>query len=202
VLSIVANALSAQPPCRTPLNPALETICYTTKTTDGNFSIRLYAEGLNVSLISAVSPNYGSWATNSIEATEFLFYYFDGENAEFKPVVPTVPLIYRPSLGANPSLTASMALPTSVFPNPASAPRPSEFDKEEAFPAITIAAFRFDTPAIATDLQYSYACGQLGQWASERGLAPIPGPWAQAWVTYSTEAASPHVNECWAQVAA
>lgn len=130
-----------------------------------------------------------------------LFLYFDGSNADFKRVATTVPLIYRPLSGQVPELKASMALPTSVYPDPSLAPRPSVGGQVfEAFPPITIAAFRFDTPKLATDLQYAYACGQLGQWSSVKGFKPIAGPWEQAWVTYSGENAFPHVNECWAQI--
>ena len=111
-----------------------------------------------------------------------------------------MPLLYRPQSGPEYVLAASMAIPTSVYPNPALAPRPTAFDTEEAFPSITISAFRFDTPALAKDLDYAFACGQLAQWSSTKGLKPVSGPWAQAWATYSGEAASPHVNECWAQV--
>ena len=42
------HASDAKPPCYTPLNPALETICYTTISTSGNFSLRTYGGGLNV----------------------------------------------------------------------------------------------------------------------------------------------------------
>ena len=46
-----------------------------------------------------------------------------------------------------------MALPTSVFPNPALAPKPSSFaDVLEPFPAIRIAALSFETPQLATDI--------------------------------------------------
>ena len=110
-----------------------------------------------------------------------------------------MPLLYRPL--ASGTLLASFALPTSLYPNPALAPQPEAFYTLEPFPsAIAIAAFRFDTPALATDLEYSFACGQLAQWLSDKGIAPVAGLWAQAWATYSQEFASPHVNECWAQV--
>ena len=139
--------------------------------------------------------------TLAAEPERRLFLYFDGSNSALERVATTVPLIYRPQAGAVPELKASMAIPTSVYPNPALAPRPT-FGQEtlEAFPSITVAAFRFDTPTLATDLQYSYACGQLGQWSSVKGFQIVAGPWEQAWTTYSGEAASPHVNECWAQI--
>jgi hypothetical protein len=96
-----------------------------------------------------------------------------------------------------------MAIPTSAFPNPVYAPRPTYPGTDlEPFPAIRISAITFTTPQIATDLQYSFACGQLTQWLVQQGLDPISGPWEQAWVTYSKESPSPHVNECWIEVAA
>jgi hypothetical protein len=70
LLLLEARTSVAQPPCHTPLNPALETICYATLVSDGNFSVRTYAKGLNVSLVSATSANYGNWKTDSTEATE------------------------------------------------------------------------------------------------------------------------------------
>ena len=114
-----------------------------------------------------------------------------------------MPLFYRPQgSGATGSLLASMAIPTSAFPNPANAPQPiAQYDKQESFPAgITVAAFRFDTPELATDVEYSFACGELTEWLAERTVTPVAGPWGQVWVTYSGKNASPHVNECWVQV--
>ena len=81
-----------------------------------------------------------------------------------------------------------MALPTSDFPVPAFAPTPTVGgDKPEAyaFPPQRFAAASFSTPAPATDLQYSFACGEAAQWLRSKGFAPVTtGAWAQAWVTY------------------
>ena len=112
-----------------------------------------------------------------------------------------MPLIYRPATDAfgQATISASMALPTSDFPVPAFAPTPTVGgDKPEAFPPQRFAAASFSTPAPATDLQYSFACGEAAQWLSSKGLAPVTtGAWAQAWVTYSGRDASEHVQECW-----
>lgn len=65
-----ASVLAAQPPCHSPLNPAFETICSTTLLTDGNFSVRTYAKGLNVSLVSFTSTaNFENWGQDSNYAT-------------------------------------------------------------------------------------------------------------------------------------
>ena len=191
---------AAGPPCTTPLNPALETICYTTVTSLGNFSIREYASGLPVSLVTATVDVYaGDWALQSQFATSEMLLYFEGTNMAEVKVPLTVPLIYRPRGQA---LMASMAIPTSDFPNPAFAPKPSVYSVLEPLPAIRIAALRFDTPALATDLQYAFACGELQEILTLQGITPVPGPWGQAWATYSTRDAPDHVNECWAQVPA
>ena len=64
------SVLAAQPPCHSPLNPALETICFDTLLTDGNFSVRTYAKGLNVSLASFTSTaNFEDWKQDSDYAT-------------------------------------------------------------------------------------------------------------------------------------
>jgi len=204
-LQIVSTAVRSTPPLKSfvstrrrsnpPLNP-----CSTTVTTDGSFSIRDYAKGLNVTLVTATSPIGTSWAEASLLATESLLIYFTGENGGFKPVSRTVPIIYRPATDSFGQATyiAAMALPTSDYPNPATAPKPEANDKFEFFPPQRFAAVSFSTAAIATDLQYAFACGQLSQWLSEKGLTPVStGVWAQAWVTYSGAAAVEHVQECW-----
>ena len=189
------------PPCTSPLNPALESICYTTVSSAGNFSVRDYAIGINVSLITSdVAVYAGDWALQSQSATLEMLYYFEGSNSAAKKVPLTVPLIYRSQ--ANTNLLASMAIPTSDFPQPAFAPKPSYFSVLEPFPAIRIASLSFDTPALATDLQYSFACGELQEILALQGISPVAGPWSQAWVTYSGRAATPHINECWMAIPA
>ena len=200
LLACFAAARASAPPCHTPLNPALETICSTTVSSSGNFSIRDYASGLNVSLITSTVAVYaGDWSLQSESATSEMLYYFEGSNTAGAKVPLTVPLIYRPQ--AN-TLLASMAIPTSDFPNPVFAPKPSFYSVMEPFPAIRIAALSFETPALATDVQYSFACGELQEIVTLQGSVPVPGPWSQAWVTYSGRAASPHVNECWIAIKA
>lgn len=213
------------PPCKSPLNPALETICFTTISTDGNYSIREYAQGLNVTLVSGSSSTYGdNWPLSSQGATavshrakrgglgaaiasphpvtvmQVTLEYFVGANSAQTKIPLTVPLIYRP--GAT-TLTGSLPLPTSLFLNPIYAPKPTyPGSKLEPFPAIRMAAVTFSTTQLATDVEYSFACGALTQWLVEQGVSPAPGPWQQAWATYSTQSESPHINECWVAVAA
>ena len=187
-------APAPSPPCTTPLNPALESICYTTVTTQGNFSIRDYAQGLNVTLVSGTTSTYGGdWQLASSSATsvsyrhklhfstprqpfrlalQITFEYFVGSNSAETKIPQTVPLIYRPSAS---TLVGSMAIPTSAFPNPIYAPRPTyPSTKLEPFPAIRIAAFTFSTPQIANDNQYSFACGELTEWLGAWAARHLP----------------------------
>jgi len=196
LLAAASRATAAGPPCTSPLNPALETICYTTVSSSGNFSIRNFAVGLNVSLITSNVAIYSGapWATESAAATEEMLLYFEGNNYAGKRVPTTVPLIFRPQAS---SLMASMAIPTSDYPSPAFAPRPEFNSVLEPFPAIRIAALTFETAALATDLEYSFSCGELMEALTLLGITPVAGPWSQAWVTFSGRAASPHINECW-----
>lgn len=192
-------AAPPSPPCTSPLNPALESICFSTITRLGNFSIREYASGLNVALVTSTAAGgfAEGWAIQSQSATTEALEYFLGANSEGKKVPLTVPLIYRPQ---GQTLLASLAIPTSVFPSAADAPRPTAFSALEPFPAIRVAALTFVTPALASDVQYAFACGELQEVLALQGLAPVDGPWSEAWVTYSGRAAPVHVNECWAQV--
>lgn len=198
-LAVIGALVSAgSPPCYSPLNPALETICYSTLKSVGDFSVRLMAQSVNVSLVDG-SSDFGDWQEDSNAATSEMFYYFDGTNTANQKIPTTVPMFYRQQ---GSTLVSSMAIPTSAFPNPAYAPRPAYMDKLEAFPSITIAALAFNTSVLATNLDYSFACGELSQWIRSHGYTPVPGPWSQAWATYSTKSASPHVNECWTQIEA
>ena len=140
-LLALGAAAAASPPCTTPLNPALETICSTTVSSSGNFSVREYASGVNVSLVtSSVDVYAGDWQLQSQSATSEMLFYLTGSNSAEAKIPLTVPLIYRPRGQA---LLASMALPTSDFPNPAFAPKPLIYSTLEPFPAIRIAALTF-----------------------------------------------------------
>ena len=197
-LVLLLALCEAAPPCTTPLNPLLETICFSTVSSAGNFSIREYGDGLNVSLVTANYPVFaGDWAQQSLDATTELLYYFEGSNRAGQRVPVTVPILYRPE-GQN--LLASMALPTSLFPNSAFAPQPTAFSTFEPFPAIRIAALTFQTPALATDVDYAFACGELNEILTLEGIKRVTGPWAEAWATYSGRAAEVHINECWMAV--
>jgi len=69
-LQVALRVAAENPPCHSPLNPALESICFTTLVTDGNFSVRTYAKGLNVSLASFTSTaNFENWNQDSNYAT-------------------------------------------------------------------------------------------------------------------------------------
>lgn len=67
------------------LNPSYETICASIIVSDGKFSIRDYAEGLNVSLITSTLPlplPLANWTTASELAAQTLLYYFVGDNSD------------------------------------------------------------------------------------------------------------------------
>lgn len=156
------------------------------------------AQSVNVSLVDGKS-DFGDWQEDSNAATSEMFAYFDGTNTASQKIPTTVPMFYRQQGN---TFVSSMAIPTSAFPNPVYAPRPSYMDTLEAFPSITIAALAFNTSGLATNLEYAFACGELSQWIHTQGYTPVAGPWSQAWVTYSPKTASPHVNECWTQIEA
>ena len=197
-LAAAAASAAAAPPCFSPLNPALETICSTIVASDGIFSIRDFGNATLV--VSANAAPYGNWAEDSQVATQELLYYFGGANAAFKKVDRTVPLIYKPLTDAfgRSELIAAMALPASLFPTPASAPAPDAYDVLTPFPAQRFAAAAFNTTQPATDLEYTFACGEAAQWLSGRGVAPTA---TQLWVTYSGRDASLHASECWLGIA-
>jgi hypothetical protein len=141
----------------------------------------------------------GDWALQSQSATTEMLYYFEGANTAEAKVPLTVPLIYRPQ--ASTALLASMAIPPLTFPTlrmPPGPPTTAPWSPSPPF-ALTLA---FETPALATDVEYSSACGELQEILTLQGIAPVAGLWRQAWVTYSGRTAAPHVNECWMQVPA
>lgn len=142
----------------------------------------------------------------ALRATVTVLYYFEGINSDQMTIQRTVPLIYRPTTDASgqPTFSAAMALPTSVFPNPARAPQPGvDDDVPEAFPPQRFAAAAFTTPAPATDADFAAACGEAAKWLRRKGIKPVTtGVWAVAWVTYSRLRDPEHNSECWLSVAA
>jgi hypothetical protein len=206
VLLALSAAAAAQqsPPCTTFFNPSYETICSTTVVSDGRFSIRDYAAGLNVSLIASTLPvPLTNWTTDTERAAQTVLFYFIGDNSDQQAVQCTTPFIFRPAADAagEPTISAAMALPTSYFPDPARAPLPEVDAVVEAFPAQRFATAFFQAPTPATEEDFKRACAEAAQWLRGRGIAPAKtGVWAQAWVTYSRLRDPAHVNECWLQV--
>ena len=85
--------------------------------------------------------------------------------------------------------------------HPARAPQPEVDAVVEAFPAQRMAAALFETPAPATDVEFSHACDEAAQWLRGRGVKPAKsGAWAKAWVTYSRLRDPTHISECWLSV--
>ncbi len=188
------------PPCYTALNPDFETICYQNLMVDGNFSVRTLAAGQNNVLINtATAASINPWVSASTSVTEDLIAYFTGYNSAGLVLNLTVPIMYRPLPDGG--LNASIAISTYFFPFPAYAPQPTGgYSVQEPFTEITVAVILFETPALATNLDYLFACGELTEWINIERLTTVAGEWQQVWVTYSQQVAAPHVNECWIQV--
>ncbi len=77
LLALSAAAAAQSPPCTTFFNPSYETICSTTVVTgsDGRFSIRDYAAGLNVSLITSTLPvPLTNWTTDTERAAQTVLF--------------------------------------------------------------------------------------------------------------------------------
>ena len=202
--SCAAALAPSSPPCYTPLNPAYETLCFTTQTAAGNVSVRVVGDGLDGVLVTGMSANT-SFAAGSVASATPVFEYFLSDNDEFVKIPLTVPLIFRP----NPAGTwlASFALPTSVYATAAKAPGivpGMDALMEEFAPGKggrTIAAWTFYTIQVATDADYSAACASLAATLPGMGLTPVDGAWREAWVTYSTQAVvGDMTNECWIEV--
>ena len=193
------------PPCHTPLNPDLETLCYTTTSTAGNVSLRVIGAGVDGVLVTGMSAatNFSEGAAASAAP---VFEYFLMDNGSFTKVPLTVPLIFRPSPAG--TWLASFALPTSVYPSASSAPSilPRTDLRLEEFSAApgsgrTVAALPFYTIDVAAQADYERACSALEAALPGMGLAPVQGAWREAWVTYSPQAmVGDMANECWVEV--
>jgi hypothetical protein len=201
---------AASPPCHSPLNPAYETLCYTTKAASGNVSVRVVGAGVDGVLVTGMSAPT-TFAEGSVASATPVFEYFLSDNDEFVKVPLTVPLIFRPDPAG--TWLASFALPTSKYASQDKAPGivPGMDALFEEFAPIsgegagvgrTLAAWTFYTIEIATQDDYTAACASLTKALPGMGLAPVNGTWREAWVTYSTKAVvGDMVNECWIEVA-
>jgi hypothetical protein len=205
-----SGAPPAAPPCHSPLNPAYETLCYTTKAASGNVSVRVVGAGVDGWLVTGMSaPTV--FAEGSAASATPVFEYFLSDNDEFVKIPLTVPLIFRPDPAG--TWLASFALPTSKYASRDEAPgivpgMDALFEEfapgsgEGAGVGRTLAAYTFYTIQIATQDDYAAACASLTKALTKMGLAPVNGTWREAWVTYSTKAVvGDMVNECWIEVA-
>lgn len=207
--AVAAHAVAlapASPPCYTPLNPAYETLCYTTAAAAGNVTVRVVGAGVDGVLLTGMSANT-SFAAGSVASATPVFEYFLMDNDAFTKVPLTVPLIFRPDPAG--TWLASFALPTSVYASAAKAPGivpGMDALMEEFAPGKDgrmIAAWTFYTIQLAKDVDYTAACASLTAALPGMGFAPVEGAWREAWVTYSTQAVvGDMINECWIEVAA
>ena len=206
MLCVCAAAAAASPPCHTPLNPDLETLCFTTTTTEANISVRVIAAGIDGVLVTGMSAPT-NFSAGSVASATPVFEYFLSDNGSFTKVPLTVPLIFRPDPAG--TWLSSFALPTSVYPTASSAPSiipGSDLRFEEFSPSPsagrTVAALTFYTINVATQADYVKACGALEEALPGLGLSPVAGAWRQAWVAYSPMAmVGDMANECWVEVA-
>ena len=203
-----ALASAPSPPCHTPLNPAYETLCYTTQATAGNVSVRVVGAGVDGVLVTGMSANT-TFAGGSVASATPVFEYFLSDNDEFVKIPLTVPLIFRPDPAG--TWLASFALPTSVYASQDKAPGIvpgmdalfEEFSSPGSTGGRTIAAWTFYTIQLATEADFSAACASLAAALPGMGLAPVDSNWREAWVTYSTQAVVGDMkNECWLEVQA
>ena len=140
--------------------------------------------------------------------------YFLGANSLAAPVDRTTPFIFQLPDGSNDDAQGyrvKMAVPPSLY-NRSSAPRPTNgtvslellADGGAAGAAYTVAAALFTTPGLPTEDDFAGACAGLDQrlppgWSFDPNIGD--GEWSQEYVTWSTQAAKVHYNECWLAVA-
>lgn len=203
-----ASASAPSPPCYTPLNPNLETLCYTTSSTAGNVSVRIIGAGVDGVLVTGMSAET-NFSTGSLASAVPVFEYFLSDNDSFKKIPLAVPLIFRPSPAG--TWLSSFALPTSVYASASAAPgiipntdaRFEEFSGSPGSPGSgrMIAAYTFYTINVAVERDYVSACTVLESALAGMGLTPVAGAWREAWVAYSPEAmVGDMTQECWIEV--
>jgi len=191
-------AAPPSPPCYSPLNADFETPCYATVAHEGVFSLRDYAPLVGVTVVTALTSDGGPQ-----NAAFNVLTYFTGTNLPGINVTRTVPLFFRPRFDGE-EILASMALPTSLYPDPSVAPIPefpNDFPGFQQFPKTRFAAITFQTATSPGIIDFATACGELDEEIIRRGLTPVGASlWNITWATYSLQASSPKQNECLVEV--
>jgi len=202
---LVFRAFATPPPCYTPLNSDLETLCFSTVEVSGNISVRVIGAGVDGVLVTGMSSST-NFSSGSVASAVPVFEYFLSDNGRFTKIPLTVPLIFRPDPAG--TWLSSFALPTSVYPTASSAPSiipgsDLRFEEFSSAPGTgrTVAALTFYTINQAVQADYVRACGILEESLERMGYSPVNSAWRQAWVTYSALAmVGDMVNECWVEV--
>ena len=192
------------PPCfgTWPYGNELETPCFTIVQTSGNVTVRDYATaGIPAGPVLATSPStFTNFSAGSTQATGYTIDYFLYNNDRVEDIPLTTPLLWRPS--SDGTWLASFALPPSKFKSVAAAPGPTNPVTDiDVFANKRVAAYGFYSIQLATEDDYAAACASLSSWLAGQGIVPVPGAWAEAWVTYNTLAqVGDRYNECWAEI--
>lgn len=192
------------PPCygSWPYGNEYETLCFTVAKQSGNITVRDYATfDIPSGPVLATTPStYTNFSAGSYQATGYTIDYFLYNNDRFQKIPLTTPLIFRPDSSG--TWLATFALPPSKFRSIASAPGPTNAATDlELFSNKRVAAYGFYSIEQAVEDDYVAACSALSSWLKQQGLEPVPGDWAEAWVTYNTVAqVGDRYNECWAEI--
>lgn len=200
LVALAAVASSQSPPCYSTAYPTLETLCTTTISSSGPFSIVSAGVGVDAAVVTSFGSS--SNLTAALQDTHDVTAYFEGANLESRVIPATTPLIFRPTgLGEGGGWSASFPLPTSVFPYPLKAPLPNGHLEIELFYGKRLAVYEFVTNALATAEDFTSACARLAAYVKGNNLFPAKGPWAEAWVQFDPlMVKTGRVNQCWQQV--
>lgn len=202
--TVLAASAVPSPPCfgTWPYGKDYETMCFSIVQTSGNITVRDYATvGIPAGPVIASTPStYTNFSAASVQATGFTIDYFLYNNDKVVKIPLTTPLIWRPDSAG--TWLATFALPPSKYKSVASAPGPTNAATElELFTNKRVAAYGFYTIQQAVESDFAAACAALSSWLAAQSLTPVPGDWAEAWVTYNTVAqVGDRFNECWAEI--
>lgn len=199
------------PPCYSVYNTDFESLCYDQVAVgppNSNVSVRAYgASGAVITVLSTVQPGIGNFL-DALEGglAQVIPYFSPGFNANLQPINRTVPIMAihtgSPSDPFTEQWAVSMALPASVYPSSATAPRPTFSIVTFITPFtenVYVAVRHFVTPALPLDTDWADNSAYL--------LAHIPTgyePVNGAPFTFSIydvrDATGPRNNEVWLPV--